>query len=461
MKIPTIAPLVLVLAVAHLASAQTTAPEPTPSVWQAKYASTKIESLKQQVATGNHNTADFWQDVQRAGTPLVEPAQSTDKHQVVTFVWRGSPDTRNVLVLINPFTMLSPRDYLMARVPDTDVWYLTIRIPHGARFTYQLSPNDPLVAGAQSAAQADPYNANRWLCAADAPSTQCFSMVELPDAVPQPWIAKNPNAKPGTVIQEKFRSDLLRTERDVWIYQPADYTADTAPCALVVLFDGKAYNSVIPTPTILDNLYAAAKIPRTIAVLVGDSDRGRDLIPTPELATSVANELVPWIRARYRVTTDARQVVIGGSSAGGFVALYTALRHPDVFGNVLSQSGAYFRSPEFRNYAANRAPAAVAGDRDRHDLEELMDRGIAETTGWLAKDVIDRPRLPLRFYLDAGLFEVDFTGSSIGILESTRHLRDVLLAKGYEVHYQMFIGGHDYLNWRGTLADGLLALIGK
>ena len=42
-----------------------------------------------------------------------------------------------------------------------------------------------------------------------------------------------------------------------------------------------------------------------------------------------------------------------------------------------------------------------------------------------------------------------------------RNVRDVLLAKGYEVQYQMFIGGHDYLSWRGTIADGLMALIGK
>lgn len=366
-----------------------------------------------------------------------------------------------MLVIINPFTLASPRDYLMTRLADTDVWHLTIRVPHGARFTYQLSPDDPLGAARTSAAQADPFNPNRWLCAADAPATQCYSMAELPDAAPQPWIAKNPNAKSGIVVQEKFRSDLLRTERDIWIYQPPDYTPNGAPCALVVLFDGRAYNSVIPTPTILDNLYAAQRIPRTIAVLVGDSDRGRDLIPSPELAASIATELVPWIRAHYRVTTDSRQLVIGGSSAGGFVAVYSALHHPDVFGNVLSQSGAYFRSPDFRDYAASRAPAAVPGDRDRHDLEELMDRGIAETTGWLAKEVIDRPELPLRFYLDAGLFEVDLTGSSIGILESTRHMRDVLLAKGYEVRYQMFVGGHDYVNWRGTLADGLVALIGK
>ena len=38
-------------------------------------------------------------------------------------------------------------------------------------------------------------------------------------------------------------------------------------------------------------------------------------------------------------------------------------------------------------------------------------------------------------------------------------LRAVLRAKGYPVRYAEFSGGHHFLCWRGTLADGVLALL--
>jgi len=67
---------------------------------------------------------------------------------------------------------------------------------------------------------------------------------------------------------------------------------------------------------------------------------------------------------------------------------------------------------------------------------------------WVAKQLIATPKLPLRFYLAAGSDEVDVSGNGNSILLNTRNLRDVLLAKGY-----------DYLSWRATLADGLIALM--
>lgn len=39
-------------------------------------------------------------------------------------------------------------------------------------------------------------------------------------------------------------------------------------------------------------------------------------------------------------------------------------------------------------------------------------------------------------------------------------MRDVLLKKGYEIHYSEFNVGHDGACWRGSFADGLIALLG-
>ena len=50
--------------------------------------------------------------------------------------------------------------------------------------------------------------------------------------------------------------------------------------------------------------------------------------------------------------------------------------------------------------------------------------------------------------------------SRLAISAPSRHVRDVLLAKGYEVAYREFPGGHDYFWWIESLAEGLIALLG-
>ena len=62
-------------------------------------------------------------------------------------------------------------------------------------------------------------------------------------------------------------------------------------------------------------------------------------------------------------------------------------------------------------------------------------------------------RRPLRLYMDVGVFENH-------LLWANRHMRNVLRAKGYDVTYQEFSGGHSSTSWRGTLSDGLKVLLG-
>ena len=45
--------------------------------------------------------------------------------------------------------------------------------------------------------------------------------------------------------------------------------------------------------------------------------------------------------------------------------------------------------------------------------------------------------------------------------ESCFHKSNPNTRKTSESNYQQFVGGHDYLSWRETLADGLIELIGR
>lgn len=410
-----------------------------------KLISPRMEQLKKDVAAGKAGAvAAFWGEVKAKGTPLAEPIEGNGSDWAVTFLWRATGETRNVLVVWFPWTVARPDDYKMARLGDTDVWYRTVKIRRGARFAYDLSPNDPLrfdeTAGRLRGAtmQADPLNPHHWGEGPGGSPMEYQSMAELPGAVPQPYIKKRPDVPVGKVERSTITSELVKNTRDLSIYTPPGYRRDGKPYGLLVVFDESAYLGNVPTPVILDNLLAEQKIPPMVAVLIANpsqESRSKELPPNPDFADFLAKELVPWMRRNYNVTTDPKQVVVAGSSYGGIASTYAALRHPETFGNVLCQSGSFWWSAQ--------KPEPY------------------QEPNYLAKEFLKSPKLPVKFYMDAGSFEVDVSGGGGAILEPSRHMRDVLLAKGYEVHYQEFVGGHDYLSWRGTLADGLIALVGN
>jgi len=76
----------------------------------------------------------------------------------------------------------------------------------------------------------------------------------------------------------------------------------------------------------------------------------------------------------------------------------------------------------------------------------------------LTRQIATTPPKPIRFYLEVGLFEVGRAASPT-MLVANRHLRDVLLAKGYHVAFLSFAGGHDAWSWRGTFGSALADLL--
>jgi enterochelin esterase-like enzyme len=305
----------------------------------------------------------------------------------VTFRYEG--ETRSVRVR-GAVEALGDTD--LARGAD-GAWTLELEVPDDVRTVYWFA-----LDGADDWTEwlPDPANPSRYVYPEGLEFTAggevVGSLLEGPDARPLAW----------SLEQDVPRGDVrveLVDGRRVWFYDPPREAEGR-----LLLFDGEAYTTLAPAPVVLDNLIAAGRIPPLAAVLpaaVDTDTRMRDL--------NCNAEFLEWCAA---LLPDAppELSVVAGSSMGGRAAVFFGAQRPDLFGNVLAQSGAFFEP----------FPEVPAG-------------------------------LPLRFYLDVGVLEDR-------LLSLVRSTRDDLAAKGYDVAYAEFAGGHDFFWWRETLADGLVAL---
>lgn len=164
------------------------------------------------------------------------------------------------------------------------------------------------------------------------------------------------------IRHDEFHSAALACQRPLLVYLPPGYRRDTRRLYPVLylhdgqnIFDGAT--SYVPgqywrVRETADALIAQRRIEPLIIVAVyhGGDRRIFEYTPTKtrkldgggiELhASMMIDELIPFVRARYRVQPQARYTGLGGSSLGGLAALWLGLKHPGIFGRlaVLSPS---------------------------------------------------------------------------------------------------------------------------
>ncbi|MBW3565731.1 MAG: DUF3327 domain-containing protein [Acidobacteria bacterium] len=426
----TIAVAVLCLSATHSVSAAESS----------RLTSPRLIRLAAGIEHDPHALEKFWTELRRSGTPLIEPADSSSE-RYVTFLWKDDGQTRNVAIfsgvtMMWGFTAADLDEHQMRRLDGTDVWYRTYRFPSDTRFVYYLSPNDSLVPATEiesyqqweqrsSTWQSDPLNPKREV-RPHADRDWVVSIAELPDAPPKPWETFTSDGE-GDVEEQTLESEVLDSKRRFWVYRPPAYDENAAHHPLLIVFDGTP-TSFARSPgslkQIIEYLHAKRVIESPVVVSIEQRDRTEELSCSDAWNEFLVTELVPWLRSRYSVASDPARVVVAGGSLGGLAALCAALNHPDVFGNVLSTSG-------FVSWKSDT------------DYGRIM------------RQYASAPKLPIRFYLDVGTFERDIDA----LLYANRHLRDVLVAKGYEVRYLEFSGGHDSTHTAIGLAEGLQTLL--
>ena len=403
---------------------------------QSDVMSPRMGQLAARVGSGDKEAVErFWSDLKVEGTPIYEPGGEA-RTSLVTFVWRGDGETRNAIVNFDAEPDF--KNLRMDRLPNTDVWYKTFRLPSQAQFYYQLSPNDSLIPfddvkdwGERVKTFAgDPLNSKGITI-----GTQRFSFAILPGAPridayrERSEVAKgkfDPGGRGAYMIKAKALGD-----HRTWIYTTPGLKP--GPANLVVFIDGSGAWQILPSVRMFDNLFHDKKIGPTVALYTDSPDRNRDLACSDAYLDFLTKELLPWVREKYKVKFSGKQTVISGRSLGGLFAGYASLRRPDLFGNAMMQSPSLWWGAE----------------RDGENE-------------WLTRQFVSSKRVSARFFVAPGLFETQTNSrTSISILFSSRHFRDVLKAKGYDVTYRDVTGGHDPLNWEVSLPEAIEQYLGK
>lgn len=238
-------------------------------------------------------------------------------------------------------------------------------------------------------------------------------------------LTKKKNVPHGKITRHVVQTEQLvyGPKRTVYLYQPPV----DAPVPLLVVWDGQDYLNRIRLNYMVDNLIAERRIQPLAMALVkngGPSEREIEYACNEYTLVFLINEVIPAAREQLNLI-DIKKFPgtygVAGSSMGGLMALYTAARFPRIFGNALSQSGAF-----------------MLGGLDMV-VFDLLEQG---------------ERRPLKIWLDVGLYDIP------ELLTANRRMKNMLDRRGYWIDYREYHAGHNYPAWRDEIWRGLVSLFG-
>jgi len=353
-------------------------------------------------------------------------------------IWKGREDIKKVAVFGEAFGFNTSENQL-ERLLDTDLWFRTYKARRDSRSFYIFFINEPDnddVPFDELDTRIDPFNSNKYICITDEkyPDEPYLmkkeeSLVEMPDFIENIWVKERKDNKKGRIEMINFKSEILDNERRIWIYTPYNYSKDREPYNLAIFTDGWEYLNVAKAPEILDNLIIEKKIPSTCSVFIEThEERDIELTCNEAFLEFLTKEIYPWMHEKYNITNEPSKTIMAGFSYGGITAAYAGLKHSELFGKILSQSGAYYWSPE--------------------------DYGKVD---WLVDQYEMMDKLPLDYYMSLGIYEFSYEDH----YKANLRMEKVLKEKGYKVSYEEFPGGHNSYDLQFTLANGIINLIGQ
>jgi len=335
-------------------------------------------------------------------TPLIDG-------NIATFIWQGEHTPK----LVGDFTGWDAGNSIALKKSNQGVWTYQLAFPSDAYIEYAFIDGEETLT--------DPNNSHRTPNGMGATNNYFY----MTDYTPTNLVKKDKNIPHGIVRSYPVSTDYLITgkHRIIHLYQPPV----NEPVPLLVVWDGQDYLHRAHLNDIVDNLIAQERIrPIALALVNNGGQKSRHVEYSCNDATLgfLMTDVLPLATKQLNlinIRTNPGAFGVVGASMGGLMALYTGTRIPQVFGNVLSQSGAFSWT-----------------DMDMV-VFDLLEHG---------------ERRPLKIWMDVGIYDIP------GLLESNRRMYQLLSQRGYPATYREYNAGHNYPAWRDDIWRGLETLFG-
>ncbi len=250
-----------------------------------------------------------------------------------------------------------------------------------------------------------------------------------PDSLPQKGVPQGEVKGPFPWKSKIFPG----TEREYWIYVPAQYDKEKPACVMVVQ-DGLGRAKDWKMPTVFDNLIHKGEMPVTIGIFItpgvvpapheGAQARFNRSFEYDSLGDRYANflleEILPEVAKSYNLSEDPNDRAIAGASSGAICAFNVAWERPDQFRRVFSTIGTY------------------VGLRGANEFPVLV-RKV-------------EPK-PIRVFLQDGSNDLDLYGGSWWV--ANQDMLASLAWAGYDVNHAWGQGGHNGKQGAAILPDAM------
>ena len=248
---------------------------------------------------------------------------------------------------------------------------------------------------------------------------------------------RQPGVPQGKVTQFPWKSNVFAgTERDCWLYVPAQYDG-SQPAAVMVFQDGGSYvndKGDFRIPIVFDNLIHKKEMPITIGIFLnpgnvppaGPDQKPRQNrsfeydTPSDQYARFLLEEILPHVAKEYKLTDKPEMRAICGISSGGICAWTVAWERPEAFGKVLSHVGSF------------------TNIRGGHIYPSLIRK---------------TERKPIRVFLQDGSGDLDNLHGNWPL--ANQEMAAALKFAGYDYKFEFGDGGHNGKHGGAILPDSL------